>query len=121
MAPLTAAQLNVTCLSPAVAVFRTGAAGTDVDATGAALTSLEYTLSPLALYETSLDRAPQNKGKHEKLIYVVSGKLACMIDSEEILLKGGDTISFNSVKPHRFKNAAKAKCKFIAVENPGRY
>lgn len=71
--------------------------------------------------ETALDRAPQNKGKYEKLIYVVSGKLTCMIDNEEIFLKGGDTISFNSVKPHRFKNATKAKCKFIAVENPGRY
>lgn len=70
---------------------------------------------------TSLDHAPKDRGKYEKLVYVVSGTLICMIDEEEIILKGGDTISFNSTKPHHFKNTSKVKCKFIVVENPGRY
>ena len=71
--------------------------------------------------ETSGDRAPQNRGKYEKMVYVISGQLACVLDNEEIILKGGDTISFDSTKPHSFKNTSKSKCKFLAVENPGRY
>ena len=71
--------------------------------------------------KTSLDRAPQNKEKYEKLIYLISGQLICVLENKEIILKGGDTISFDSTKLHYFKNRAKAKCKFLAVENPGRY
>lgn len=71
--------------------------------------------------ETSLDRAPQGRGKYEKLVYVISGQLVCVLDDREMILKGGDSISFNSTKPHYFKNTSKKKCKFLAVENPGRY
>lgn len=71
--------------------------------------------------ETSLDRAPQNKGKYEKMVYIISGQLVCVLDNREIVLKGGDTVSFDSAKPHYFKNASGKKCKFLAVENPGRY
>jgi mannose-6-phosphate isomerase-like protein (cupin superfamily) len=71
--------------------------------------------------ETSLDRAPQNRGKYEKLIYVISSQLVCVLDNKELVLKGGDSISFDSTKPHCFKNISKSKCKFLAVENPGRY
>lgn len=71
--------------------------------------------------ETSLDRAPQNRGKYEKMVCVISGQLVCVLDNQEIVLKGGDTISFNSTKPHYFKNTLRKKCKFLAVENPGRY
>ena len=71
--------------------------------------------------ETSMDRAPQNRGKYEKMIYVISGQLVCTLNNEEITLKGGDTISFDSTKPHYFKNTTRTKCKFLAVENPGRY
>jgi mannose-6-phosphate isomerase-like protein (cupin superfamily) len=71
--------------------------------------------------ETSLDRAPQNKGKFEKMVYVITGQLVCILDDKEMLLKGGDSLSFDSTKPHYFKNTAKKKCRFLAVENPGRY
>lgn len=71
--------------------------------------------------QTSLDRAPRNKGKYEKLIYVISGQLICVIDNQEMTLKGGDSLSFDSTKSHYFKNTAKAKCRFIAFENPGRF
>lgn len=71
--------------------------------------------------ETSLDRAPQNREKYEKMVYVISGQLVCVLDNQETVLKGGDTISFDSTKPHYFKNASGKKCKFLAVENPGRY
>ncbi len=70
--------------------------------------------------QTSLDRAPQGK-KYEQLVYVISGQLVCVLDDKEMILKGGDSISFDSTKPHYFKNTAKKKCKFLAVENPGRY
>ncbi len=71
--------------------------------------------------ETSLDHAPQNRGKYEKIVYVISGQLVCVLDNQEIVLKGGDSVSFNSIKPHYFKNISRGKCKFLAVENPGRY
>jgi mannose-6-phosphate isomerase-like protein (cupin superfamily) len=71
--------------------------------------------------ETSMDRAPQNRGKYEKMVYVISGHLVCVLDSQELVLKSGDTISFDSTKPHYFKNTSGKKCKFLAVENPGRY
>jgi len=71
--------------------------------------------------ETALDRAPQNRGKYEKMVYVISGQLVCVLNDQEIILKGWDTISFDSTKPHYFKNTSKKKCKFLAVENPGRY
>ena len=70
---------------------------------------------------TSMDRAPQNKGKYEKMVYVISGQLACVLENQENILKGGDTISFDSIKPHYFKNASKTKCKFIVIESPARY
>jgi mannose-6-phosphate isomerase-like protein (cupin superfamily) len=71
--------------------------------------------------ETSLDRAPQNRGKYEKMVYVISGQLVCVLDEKEMIVKSGDSVSFDSTKPHFFKNASKKKCKFLAVENPGRY
>jgi mannose-6-phosphate isomerase-like protein (cupin superfamily) len=71
--------------------------------------------------ETSLDRAPQNKGKYEKMVYVITGQVVCVLDGKEMILKGGDSVSFDSTKPHFFKNTAKKKCRLIAVENPGRY
>lgn len=71
--------------------------------------------------ETSLDRAPQNREKYEKMVYVISGQLVCVLDNQETVLKGGDTISFDSTKPHYFKNTSGKKCKFLAAENPGRY
>ena len=71
--------------------------------------------------QTSLDRAPENKGKYEKMVYVANGQLICVLENQENILKGGDTISFNSTKPHYFKNTSKKKCKFLTVENPGRY
>ena len=71
--------------------------------------------------ETSLDRAPQNRGKYEKMVYVISGQLVCVLDDQEMVLKGGDTVSFDSTKSHYFKNTSQKKCKFLAVENPGRY
>lgn len=79
----------------------------------------EFVLKPGG--QTTLDHAPKNRGKYEKLIYVVMGRLNCLINGEEIILRGGDSISFDSTKEHFFKNSTKGKCKFIAVENPGRY
>jgi uncharacterized cupin superfamily protein len=57
----------------------------------------------------------------KKMIYVVMGRLDCSINGEEVILHGGDSISFDSTKEHFFKNSSNVKCKFIAVENPGRY
>ncbi len=79
----------------------------------------EFVLQPAG--QTPIDRAPQGRGKYEKLVYVVMGQLVCVIADKEMTLKGGDSVSFDSTKSHQFKNISKVKCKFIAIENPGRY
>ncbi len=79
----------------------------------------EFTLEPSA--KTPSDYALANKGKSEKWVYVVRGQLTCVILAEKFVLKGQDTISFDSTKPHYFENNSKKKCLFIVVENPGRY
>jgi len=68
-----------------------------------------------------LDHAPHDGKKHEKLIYVVNGELDCIVDDHRHTLKVGHTISFDSKRAHYFENKTKTKCKFIAIENPGRY
>ncbi len=99
--------------------FNENATSTIINNPNQSFLAQEFLLLPEGT--TSLDRAPKGKGKYEKLVYVVSGQLVCVIDNQEMTLKGGDTVSFDSTKPHYFKNTAKAKCKFIAVEDPGRF
>jgi len=55
------------------------------------------------------------------MVYVISGQVTCVLDGRKMVLKGGDTVSLDSTKPHYFKNTSKRKCKLLAVENPGRY
>lgn len=71
--------------------------------------------------ETPPDHAPLNRGKYEKMIFVTIGQVTCVWNNQEILLKGGDSISFDSTKPHYFKNTSNKKCKFIVVESPVRF
>lgn len=68
-----------------------------------------------------LDNAPRDKEKHEKFVYVVSGIADCVVAGQRYILKVGNTISFDSTKEHYFENQTKAKCKFVVIENPGRY
>lgn len=68
-----------------------------------------------------LDYAPLDEEKHEKLVYVISGQLDCFVDNQAYTLKAGHSLSFDSSKKHCFENNEQAKCKFIAIENPGRY
>ncbi len=79
----------------------------------------EFTLAPSG--RTSSDNATLAGEKSEKWVYVVRGELVCVIEAEKFLLKGRDTLSFDSTKVHYFKNASNKKCIFIVVENPGRY
>ncbi len=79
----------------------------------------EFLLLPLG--KVPLDHSQKDDAKHEKFVYVISGKLECNVDKNFFLLTAGDTLSFNSTKPHSFENKAKTKCKFITMENPGRY
>ncbi len=79
----------------------------------------EFVLQPSG--QVPRDHAEEDNEKHEKFLYVISGELACAVDDQEFLLGSGDTVSFNSTKPHFFENRSKTKCKFLTVENPGRY
>lgn len=79
----------------------------------------EFILFPSG--RTTLDHAPINHGKFEKWAYVVQGQVCCFIGEEKFLLKRGDTLSFDSTKPHYFENISRKKCIFTIVENPGRY
>lgn len=79
----------------------------------------EYILLPSG--KVPLDHAEKDDNKHEKFIYVISGELQCFVEDKKYTLKVGHTISFDSTKPHSFENTSKTKCKFIAMESPGRY
>jgi transcriptional regulator with XRE-family HTH domain len=79
----------------------------------------EYVLLPTG--QVPLDHAAEDRQRHEKLIYVISGELTCVVAGDRYVLTTGDTLSFNSIKPHYCENRGPAKCKFLSVENPGRY
>jgi len=79
----------------------------------------EYVLLPSG--RIPLDHAEKDDRKHEKFIYVIGGELQCVVEDKRYTLKVGHTISFDSTKPHYCENISKTKCKFIAMESPGRY
>ncbi len=47
--------------------------------------------------------------------YVIEGSLRIVIDGNEILLKEGDALYFDSSKPHGMQNADDKRCRFLVV------
>ena len=47
--------------------------------------------------------------------YVIEGSLRIVIDGNEVILKEGDALYFDSSKPHGMQNADDKPCKFVVV------
>lgn len=68
--------------------------------------------------KTHSERMPlQGNEKYEKLVYVSSGKLICIINNEKFKLNNGDCIIFDSSLPHHFENNTSHKARCFIVQN----
>lgn len=54
----------------------------------------------------------------EEFIFVLEGVLTLNIEDEEFTLYPGDSTTFNSTKPHNWKNETNCITKIICVHNP---
>ncbi len=54
----------------------------------------------------------------EEFIFVLEGVLTLNIEDEEFILYPGDSTTFNSTKPHNWKNETNCITKIICVHNP---
>ncbi len=53
-----------------------------------------------------------------EFLYLISGKLALTVDSEEHLLGAGDSVYFDSTEPHSYRRVGSAKCAAVVVTLP---
>lgn len=53
-------------------------------------------------------------------IYVLSGKLAVTVEREEHILDAGDSVYFDSSRPHSYRRLGSAKCRAVVLTVPGR-
>lgn len=54
----------------------------------------------------------------EEFIFVLEGVLTLNLEDEEFILYPGDSTTFNSTKPHNWKNETNCITKIICVHNP---
>lgn len=54
----------------------------------------------------------------EEIIHIISGNMWILVGSEEYLLEEGDTIQFDSSKPHKMMNSGQAELKYLSVTTP---
>jgi len=50
-----------------------------------------------------------------ELIYCLEGEVEFEIDGKTYILESGDSLFFNGIKPHKWKNASKNKSKVLAI------
>ena len=51
-------------------------------------------------------------------LYVISGKLAVMVDREEHVLSAGDSLYFDSTQPHSYRRVGGQKCFAVVLTVP---
>ena len=76
----------------------------------------ELTLLPESATKTEED--PIEVGRFEKWVYCLSGKVTCVVGTEEQLIGKGDCCSFESNLPHHFENRTNRKARLLIVQNP---
>lgn len=76
----------------------------------------EFTLLPDSATKTEED--PIEVGRFEKWVYCLSGKVTCVVGTEEQLIEKGDCCSFESNLPHHFENRTTRKARLLIVQNP---
>lgn len=70
--------------------------------------------------KTKVEKDPEGNQKFTKWIYVLSGKLACFLEKEKIILKKGDAFCFDSRVAHYFENKHSNTTQCIIIHNPRR-
>jgi mannose-6-phosphate isomerase-like protein (cupin superfamily) len=67
--------------------------------------------------EQAKSSAPHQHGRAE-FVYVLSGRLAVRVDTEEVVLNEGDAMHFDSGVPHSYRGHGKGSCEAIVVTVP---
>lgn len=62
--------------------------------------------------------APSHEHPGHETIYVLSGKLAVMVDREEIVLETGDSLYFDSSVPHSYRRSGTSRCEAVVMTVP---
>lgn len=78
--------------------------------------ALELVLEPGA--KTKIEKDPETLEGFEKWIYVLMGRIDCVVRNVRFTLKKGDSISFNSSLPHYFENNTSKITRCIFIQNP---
>lgn len=68
--------------------------------------------------KTKIEKDPETPEGFEKWIYVLMGRIDCIVRNVRFSLKKGDSISFNSSLPHYFENNSPQRSRCIIVQNP---
>ena len=68
--------------------------------------------------KTQLEKDPESEEGFEKCLYVLSGKIKCVVRDVTYVLTVGDCVAFESSIPHYFENISPRKSRCIVVQNP---
>lgn len=71
--------------------------------------------------KTRIEKSPssnKHKQKHEKCVYVVSGRLKVHVGDEEYYLTQRDSLTFDSSQEHYFENNFKQRCIALITLSP---
>lgn len=77
---------------------------------------IEFLKITLEENSSSSDGLVRHEG--EECGYVIQGTLRVFIEDQEFILEEGDSVAFESTRPHRFQNIGKGKCISIWAMTP---
>jgi len=83
-----------------------------------AILLLKLTLEPNG--QTKPEQDPAREIKYRKIIYVLSGKVKCLINNIEYILRKDESYTFDSTQEHYFINNSASKTRFLLIQNPKR-
>jgi transcriptional regulator with XRE-family HTH domain len=71
-------------------------------------------------YYAEFEAPPTEPHSHigAEIVYVVNGKLAVHVDSQDIVLSEGDSLYFDSSCPHTYQRRGRATCSAVVVVAP---
>jgi transcriptional regulator with XRE-family HTH domain len=81
------------------------------------MSAIELILSPKG--KTGILQDIGEKGKFEKFVYGVKGRIDCIIEEKKFSLRKGDCLSFDSTFPHYFENRGTKKNRCLVIYNQG--
>lgn len=69
---------------------------------------------------TKSERDPQGEQRFIKWVYMLMGRITCVVNDRRITLKKGDSFCFDSRKPHYFENNTQKKARAVIIQSPRR-